>query len=430
MRNNKSRIHIFLGIALSVIFSLFSVSSEGAQKQSVPHTETPKRSVQEQPAKTLEVDAEGVSAIGKVGRSEARQAALKDALQQAALSVEAQVMSSEHMDMDTGKAQIQSLSVRPTQEITHYSILREWEDQGIYHVVVRAEVGQEKSKGAENTTSVVAPVGPHTPKKKIAFVKFDVANSIQLDDISNIHSGFPAELAKRMELVAGFLSEYYGQSTIQDASEIQKNADVRHIAEESGAQFVVAGKIVDAGVIPSQGIFQGIFGHDSRNLEIELSVYDGLTGTRIALRYLDEHAQGELTVGRDKPFGSKSFFATDMGQAANRLMDAVIRDLAKTLGQLPFSAHIVRIEGKKVFMDAGNTSQLMPGDKLVAYVRNSGHPIVGLGGVVLGETENVVATVTLVQVYPRFSIGELSDDATKLGIKVGDIVRFELPDKK
>jgi len=391
----KNRVHAYFTAALCLISFFFCAA----------HTEEAQAGVTTQ--------AEGVAAISNGGRDEARQEALKDALKQAALSVESQVIASEHLNTDN--VPLQSLHVRPTQEVTRYSILREWEDQGIYHVTVSAEVGQGKVMAAGCAASA------HAPKKKIAFFQFDVANSIQVDDINNILGGLPSELASRLEASGGFLSTYTHRSIPSD-SDMQKRAFIKLIAEESGAQFIVSGMIVDAGVS------QNFIGYKKRNFEIVFSVYDGLTGTRVLLRHLDEHAHGDVMVGRDKPFGSRNFFETELGRAANRLMDVAARDIRVALECLPFSAHIVRIEEKKVFLDAGGTSLLRPGDKLVAYARSSTQPIVGLGGAVLGDTERSVATVTLIQVQPLFSIGELSEDAAKLGIKVGDIVRFELAD--
>lgn len=400
MASCKNMAHTYFSAALCLIgFFFCAVHTEEAQAGAT-------------------TQAEGIAAISKGGRDEARQAALKDALQQAALSVESQVMASEHLNTDN--VSLQSLRVRPTREVTHYSILREWEDQGVYHVTVSAEVGQGKEVGQSKVMAAGCVVSAHAPKKKIAFARFDVANAIQVDDIKNILDGLPSELASRLEASGEFLSTYVHRS-IPSESDVQKRVEIKNIAERSGAQFIVSGLIADAGVS------QNIFGFEKRNIEIEFSVYDGLTGARVLLRHLDEQAQGDVMVGRDKPFGSRTFFETELGRAANRLMDVAIKDIRVALECLPFSAHIVRIEEKKVFLDAGSASLLRPGDKLLTYV--STQPIVGLGGAVLGYIESTIATVTLTQVQPQFSIGELPNDAAKLGIRVGDIVRFELADR-
>jgi hypothetical protein len=393
--------HTYFAAALCLIIALHAPHSEGAQTQ--------------------RTQAEGVAAIGASGRDEARQAALRDALRQAALSVESQVEGTERLN--AANVPLQSLHVRPTQQVTHYSILREWEDQGLYHVTVSAEVGQGKV-AAECATRA------HAPKKKVAFIPFGVANSIQVDDINNILDGLPSELSRRLEASGEFLPIYVLRSIPREDNTPQREAVMR-IAKESGAQFLVSGTIVDAGASQgSPGIFGTLLGRSrKRHFEIEFTVYDGLTGTRILLRRLDEVAEGDVMVGRDKPFGSRVFFETEFGQAANRLVDDATKEIRAALECLPFSANIVRVEGNKVFLDAGGTSLLRPGDKLIAYSRDFYHPTVGLGNTgALGVQERPVATVTLIQIQPRFSIGDLPEDTSKLGINVGDTVRFEFVD--
>ena len=393
MMGIKNRIHTYFIVALCLIFLSPSVHAAESQSQ------------------VVKVTAEGIAAIGGGGLSEARQAALKDALQQAALSVESQVMSREQLNLEN--VLVQSLRVRPTYDATKYSILREWEDQGIYHVVVSADV-------SKSNRAVSCVVSAHATKKKIAFIPFEVVNSIQVDDIKNILDGLPIELVKRLDASGEFISSYFHHSISSD-SEMQKSVDVKLIAEESGTQFVVSGRIVDAGARLSQSLF----GSDKRNFDVEFTVFDGATGEAILSHHLFERVDGDVIVGRDKPFGSRAFFETELGKSANKLMNNVIKDIRDALECVPFSAHIVRIDEKKVFLDAGGASLLRAGDKLVAYTTNSRHRIIGLGGTVLGETEIAATTVTLNQIYPQFSEGELPENAAKLGIKVGDVVRFE-----
>lgn len=386
-------------VALCLIISLHATYTEGAQTQ----------------------EAEGVAAIGTGGRDEARQAALHDALQQAALSVGAQVTGTERMN--TADAPLQSLHVRPTQQIGHYLILREWENQGLYHVVVSAEAGQGRVAGE-------CAARADAPKKKVAFIPFGVITSIQVDDINNAFDGLPTEISHRLEASGGYLAIYDRRSIPTVDSPEQREAIMRFV-KESGAQFLVSGTIVNAQGIPGiPEFFWAQLGsrYRKRHFEIEFSVYDGLTGTRVSLRRLDEYVEGDVMVGRDKPFGSRAFFETVLGQAVNRLMDAAAKDIRATLECLPFSANIVRVEGKKVFLDAGSTSLLRPGDKLIAYSKGL-HRIVGMGNTEsLGIEERPVATVTLSKVQPQFSVGDLSEGTAKLGINVGDTVRFEFID--
>ena len=266
--------------------------------------------------------------------------------------------------------------------------------------------------------------GTPAAKKKIALAQFDVANTQHVDDISNIYDGLPLALASRLEASGEFLPVYAGRSIPAEAGAPQHEA-IMQIAEETRAQFLISGMVVNAGTSREKGYLGTSIGRTTkRHIEVELAVYDGLTGARLLLRRLDEQAQGNVRVGNDKPFGSSIFFETEFGQATNRLLDVAVKDIRAALENAPFSAHIIRVEGKKVFLDAGSDSLLKTGDQLVIYVRDA-TPIVGLKGAVLGTTGRAADTVTLTQVQPQFSSGELSDDAAKLGIKAGNLASID-----
>ena len=257
-------------------------------------------------------------------------------------------------------------------------------------------------------------------KKKVVFTQFGVANTLHVDDISNIYDGLPVMLSRRLEAGGEFLSSYNGRSIPEEAGTAQREAVIQ-IAEEAGAQFLVSGTVVNAGIIRKKGFWSTTA---SRHIEVEFAVYDGLTGARLLLRRLDEQAQGDVMVGNDKPFGSRIFFEAEFGKATNRLIDAAVNDIQAALQYAPFSARIISAEEKRVILDAGSDSLLKPGHVFVAYVRDAG-PIAGLDGSVPGITDRAADTVTLIQVQPQFSVGELSEDAAKLGIRAGNIARID-----
>ncbi|HEU0234221.1 MAG TPA: flagella assembly protein FlgT middle domain-containing protein [Gallionella sp.] len=288
-------------------------------------------------------------------------------------------------------------------------------------MICAAPIAAAQVEGAEGGQDAArAPAA----KKKIALVQFDVANTQHVDDISNIYDGLPLALASRLEASGEFLTAYTGRSIPAEAGEAQREA-ITQIAGEAGAQFLISGMVVNAGVSREKGYLgTSIGGYTKRHIEVELAVYDGLTGARLLLRRLDEQAQGDVRVGNDKPFGSSIFFETELGKATNRLLDLAVKDMRAALENVPFSAHIIRVEGKKIFLDAGSDSRLKTGDQLVIYVRDA-TPIVGLKGAALGVTDRAADTVTLTQVQPQFSSGELSDGAAKLGIKAGNLASID-----
>lgn len=293
---------------------------------------------------------------------------------------------------------------------------------------VHAEMAQEEGQESDGPDEQDAtPI--RIPKKKVAIAQFDVANTLHVDDINNIYDGLPMLLASRLEASGEFLPTYTGRSVPREMGASQREAIIQ-IAGETGAQFLISGLVVNAASSKEKGILGTSFREKKkRYIEIELAVYDGLTGARLLLRRLNEQAQGDVMVGNNKPFGSSIFFETESGKALSRVMDVAVGDIRTALENEPFSAHIIRIEGKRVVLDAGSDSLLVPGDKLVAYVRQTKNPIAGIKGSVLGVTDRAVDMITLAQVKPQYSIGELPDDAAKLGIKVGSIARID-PDEQ
>lgn len=358
------------------------------------------------------VQAEGTALIGKAGLNTARQAALSNALRNIIASANAQAIA--------GK--LPNIVNVPLQG-NRYSILREWESDGKYHVKVSAEV--VNGKFDEKNAALIQP-----PKKKIALAQFDVANTIHVDDINNIYDGLPVALSKRMEASGRFLPAYTGRPIPTEPGAQQREAIIQ-AAMETGAQFLISGVVANAEKSRGKWSLDTPFGApEKRHLEVEISIYDGVTGARLMSRRLTEQSQGEVAVGNNKPFGSSIFFETEFGKAANRLIDSAVREIQEALENVPFSTHIIRTEGKKLFFDAGSDSLLKPGDKLVAYAIDTQAPVAGLQGSILGVTERAANMAILTQVNTQFSIGELQEDAAKLGIKAGNIARINFADQR
>lgn len=345
----------------------------------------------------------------------ARQAAIRDALHQASLAAGASVEASSVM---TNGTLLESTRVRTLGRITGFSVTHEWREGDLQHVLIRAEV--ERSTDA--TGSCVA--GGQQYRKKIGATRFHVANSLQVDDITDIWNGFPLELLRRLENTGGFLpvnkSLSFGALQQAPPDAVSNREIVKQLADRDGSQFVISGVILDAGYP---------FGQkppDSRRFEVEVFVHDGLTGAVIARHRLGASTEGKVIVGRDTPFPSAAFFATDFGKIVDATMDSLTKSIQSDLACLPFATRILRVEGRKVFLDAGATSSVAPGDKLVVYRKNRQREATDLGSNGLnGMPERPVATVSVIQVQPLFSVGELSAEAGQIGVQAGDLVRFE-----
>lgn len=399
------------------------------------------------------IEAEGLAALDAGGMEQARQEAIQDALQQAAINAAARVEASSDIDA-AGRLQ-ESVRVTPAAVISSHTVLREWRTDGLLHVQIRAEIRPQEEIVAPPNTNQKAPARTPGFKKKIAVTRFHVVNSLQVEDIANIWDGYPLELLRRLEMLGNVLPVNSVASLLSAGSEpivdSPANQDmIRRIAEQTGSQLVISGVILDAGfgggtirpywgwqgkedgarselALPWPNIAVGLKpGPSERRLEVEIFLHDGLTGALVARHRASTEADGRVTVGRDKPFASAAFFATPFGKSTDRLINTQVEAISNELACLPFMANIVRIQGKKVFLDAGGTSGLRPGDQLTVYRKNSNAPISNLSGATsLGIPETSVTAVTLRAVQPLFAQGELAADPAKLNLQVGDVARFE-----
>lgn len=383
------------------------------------------------------------------GMEKARQLAIQNAVSQAEISYAASVEGASATGFNG--ASRESLRVSPAARATNYTVLREWVDDSLLHVLIRAQIGQPE-------TACGNKQGSGRYKKKIAATRFNTVNSLQVEDIADIWNGYPLEILRRLDADLVALPVNLSPSLLTSLREPNPDAPanlevIRHIAAQTGSQFVISGVILDAGTgkesirpywgwqggetgrrleigLPWTSVAAGIKPSASeRRFEVEIFLHDGLTGAAIARHRNGAVSSGRVTVGRDKLFASTAFFATDFGQAVNHVLDTEVAAIRHDLGCLPFMATIVRLEGRKAYMDAGRTSRLLPGDKLMVYHRNPDFPVSALGTEMpLGIPESPATTVTIMQVQPLFSIGELAVDPAKVNVRVGDLVRAESAD--
>ncbi|WP_374039809.1 FlgT C-terminal domain-containing protein [Massilia sp. Dwa41.01b] len=90
-------------------------------------------------------------------------------------------------------------------------------------------------------------------------------------------------------------------------------------------------------------------------------------------------------------------------------------------------AKVVQVQGERIFIDAGSTSSVAPGDQLVVYRADTRQQVYGADPLVpLGTVETPVGTVTIVQVQPGFAIGTVTPPAAARQVSAGDMVRFDV----
>jgi hypothetical protein len=354
-------------------------------------------------AETLPVDEVKVVGNAEIIQSDhnvARQNAIADALKQAEESIGV------HLDYSAPLVQFGEDSgsqiVRTTHSLSNYRVVKEWESENFYHVELMVK-------------GLTKPAAISGVKKKILFLQFEANNSLQLDDIRNPYSELPKWLAYRLEARGGVISSYINGILPKESDALRREAAVK-LAKETGAQFIVAGMIEEAGIVNEGFRFFSV-----RHFRLRITLYDGITGATLTSFVSNESANGRLEIGDDKSFGGGAFLATESGNAINRLANLVVTRIESAIECLPFSTRIVRVDKDLIYLDAGATSRLEVGDKLTVFSVDTHFPLA-----TLGVAEEPIASINLVVIQPLFSTASLDQKYKEVEIKAGNIARIEL----
>ncbi|MBS1154500.1 MAG: hypothetical protein H6R07_424 [Proteobacteria bacterium] len=394
---------------------------------------------------------DGIAPLGMDGVAAARQAAIRDALDNASLVAGAQINGT-----TTGNAvrQVDALRVRG-QPVGRYVLLREWQANGFYHVTLDVLPAVDDVTGA---LSVAPACGPDY-RRKALITQLAVLSPVQIADLPRFPEALQAEIIRRMEAGGHFLPQASGNEAAYhvqtNRTEPQSNPEwIRDLARRYGVQFVVGGVLRDAGFEGERYVFS--HGNDvrpgerkqelnlpllnffkpgikatpsARRFEMDLLVFDGVSGAQIARHRLAGKAEGQVLFGAEVVFdpsvvmGTQRFFASDFGKLVDAKLDDAVNSLYRDIQCVPFSARVARVEPGRVTVDAGGTSKLAVGDRLQVYRLRPGARGVDATGRSgqLGWPEELAGTLVIREVQPLFSAG-VPEGA--LRVEVGDYVRF------
>lgn len=398
--------------------------------------------------------AQGMAALdGASSREAARAEAIRDALEQASLEAGAQVAGNTPLARpDQG-----NLSVNPQRRPSQFRVKREWTDKGLLMVEVEADFPDDSAAPAratsqplQQTTSCAGNSQPRY-RKTIAVAPFLLMQAGQADDLDNPGQGVPNELLRRLEASKRLLPTVNANTNVfggaASAATLQADPEaIRQVALNTNSQFVLTGRVLDTSISARQTRpYWGWQGADSgsqhlgvalpgstlgagvaqqatqRRFEIELQIYDGATAVLLARHTLQQEASGKVATGSRQTFGSSGFLASDYGRAVDRVLNDATTAIDNTLTCLPLTAKIVKVDGSRVYLNAGGLQQLRPGDTLTVYRKQTNKPVsLPETNEALGIPETPAASASIVQVQPRFAIAELSRAA---GIRSGDLVR-------
>jgi curli biogenesis system outer membrane secretion channel CsgG len=276
------------------------------------------------------------------------------------------------------------------------------------------------------------------PKQRIAVTKFE--NKVKgVYGNWNLGSGFSEMLVTELMKTGRFivverqaLTDVLGEQELGQAGIIRKETAAK-VGQVLGAQIIVRGVVSEfdmqksggGGGIGIGGFRLGLKGSNA-HVAVDIRLIDSSTGQVLhshnAAGTASSSGIGIGVTKGDVDFNSNSFQKTPLGEATRQAIHNVIEFIVSKMKDMPISAKIIKISGNKVFLNAGATMNIQPGDKFLAYSKGESmiDPDTGLN---LGSEDTLVGTVEVTDVKDKYSIGLL--EAGSGTLKRGDILKFQ-----
>ncbi|MCB5195530.1 flagellar assembly protein FlgT [Deefgea salmonis] len=407
---------------------------------------------------------EGIAPLGLDGLAAARVLAVQDALENAALFNGAQVTS-----LAVKKAgqwgETSKISGTPQGQ---YQLLREWQSNGFLHVLL--DIAPPAPMVSPLPTKPVASTRRNTARqvercdlddlrRKVLISHFWIEHPAQTQDLDRFSEGIQIELVRQLYDSQQFLPQRAPNVAVFDVlpqfvDPLLQPERVRALAQQYSVQFIVGGIVRDTTLLGER--YTLAYGSDlrpyekksvaslpilnfaqvgvkavpaARRFDLELFVFDGVSGALVNRHRIAGQASGEVVQNLSSALGTAGFAATDYGRLVTDKLKEAGTLVSQDLSCIPFSARITRVEKNTVYIDAGYTSNMRPGDTLQVYrVSPTAMPIDSANfapTMRLGMPEQKGGTFTVQQVQPLFAMGKIDG----LTVEPGDYVRFVGPER-
>lgn len=359
----------------------------------------------------------------------ARVRAIRNAIENASLQVNARVHSSQVLE--NGSLKVDHLKINSAAKVHQLTVLDEYQDGSVYIVEIRAQVSQDQ---------VCATHIANSFRKNVAVTGFamEFPQQSTLGHLGAVDRKFASYLVSKLNGLPGinaldanymmlYPSTHNAPTSLTPENTLTRAVNAsRHL----GVQFVVSGIIRDMAITnmdaPYASKTDGLsrflgFKKEKRERQFvfDMYVHDGYSG---ALVFQSRYGAKGIWNAKhhDKTgFATARFWSTDYGDQVFKLIGRTVDDLQQTIQCQPFMANIAKVNGNRIYVKSGASSGLRPGDSLSVYRtseyfdRNQNE---------LSQITDTKLIATVKQVQPHFAIAELPIRVERLNIQQDDLV--------
>lgn len=369
------------------------------------------------------VVAKGMASVEGVERAFVRQMAIRNALETASMQSNLAI-SSRHDTENFALTQSSSRFSSHTR-VSRFAIMDEFVDEEAKQYEVELNVCLTEDP------NVCGPFFGTHYQNRIVVAPVLVENAYEVRDIAGLLTGYQHELFRRLrdkgyvnleviDYVQGLMP---GQLVTPNLSP----QVLRPVQDQTGAQFMLLSVVRSASaqsenreVMDSLRRFYDLEVKPNRRyIEVDWYVVD-LNKHRIVKQQREGlELRGDARVGRDRPFGTAAFFATDTGQVFNTILNQQVNNIYQHMRCELLETEVIDVRNNEYVLFLSEESGIRVGDQLAVYRRN-GNPV-RFQGRNLGMDEQPSGFLKIKRILPKFAVGELV--AQNGRVEVGDVVR-------
>ncbi|MFT2098187.1 flagellar assembly protein T N-terminal domain-containing protein [Marinomonas sp. 2405UD66-6] len=370
------------------------------------------------------VDVVGEAIIYNNDIADARYRATQQAIKQAVLESGSRVNVKD--TLNNGELE-SNIEIRSSGHIQRARILSEEVNGDFLSLIARIEVTPD-SQCSSGPTSYY--------RKTVGVTGFELQNPQQarLGELSNIARELPKHLADEINkqgyvraITATNIAIYPDLINAPSSTNFDGSlTNVTRISEQLGVQYIVSGVIRDISEVylrqPNNKDAKDLLEEDidkERKFVVDIYIYDGFSGALLFEHRYDEIGNWDISDHARIGFGSAKFWTVHYGRVVQQALKESALDTSEQLRCQPFMANIFRTEGNRIHIAAGSLSGIKQGDTFNVYRR---YEVFNQRQSTQTQLNNANISVTIKQVQPNFSIGELVVDAHILNVQQQDVV--------
>ncbi|MDR9499345.1 MAG: flagellar assembly protein T N-terminal domain-containing protein [Hydrogenovibrio sp.] len=386
----------------------------------------------------------GVATLDDKPEAFARQMAIRDALRQATMMSNVKVSSDQRVE--NYQLQYDRTRFSSQSKVQDYVIVEEGVEPPRFDDLfdengkeIRDPKEVEKLKLYQVKMEVCLTEDPQACNKtpgnhlqaKLAVAPVVTTDEYAARDIRRLLPGYQQEIMRRLR-EAGHqnLLQMDTGSVIDARSTVRPNLDralLEPIRERTGAQYLMLTVVRslsrsnnDPDVWNDIKRFYNLeVRPNARFIEVETFLVDLVARKQVWQKRHGFNIEGDVTVGRDKPFGTSAFFNTDTGMVFHRLLHEQVSDLYHEVKCKPLTTRIIDIRDDDYVLLLSSESGAKPGDQLAVY-RLFGRPV-RHQGMELGTDTRPAGFLEIERIQSRFAIAKVVSEDER--IEIGDLVK-------